>query len=82
MGLIDKINYTLNAVNDISLALKERGINIDPVVLKDYGDIIRNLDINSDNTLNGINVIIKTGYSGTHLNSSVSDSYSQIEIEE
>lgn len=64
MGLIEKVNYTLNAVNDISLALKEKNINIGPVVLKDYGDIIRILkkEIQPGNTLNGVRAIVKEKY--------------------
>lgn len=75
MGLVEKATYTLNAVNDISLALKEKNIKIDPIVLKKYGDVIRILRYGSDYsgiTVNGVIPIKKIGYDGSHLDKIIS----------
>lgn len=48
MGTIaDKIQYTYEAIEDIKKALASKGINLTGVTLKEFGDIIRNIESGS-----------------------------------
>lgn len=52
-SIVDKINYTLNAVNDITEALSEIGVtNIYNLTLKEYGDVIRKLKTSTEISTN------------------------------
>lgn len=45
MGTIaEKIQYTYDAIEDIKAALISKGIDLTDVTLKEFGDIIRNLE--------------------------------------
>lgn len=66
MGLISKVQHTLNCINDITNALRFHNIKTENITLKEYGNIIRNSLINQRipkniifNNLNIPNVINK-----------------------
>lgn len=42
--IVNKIQYTYEAVKDIRKALQEKGYTADIITLKEIGDIIRNLE--------------------------------------
>ena len=73
MGLINKVQHTLNCVNDITNALKFHNITMNNVPLKEYGNIIRNFlisqkiskniilySLNIPNVINKNKISIKT----------------------
>ena len=48
MGTIaDKIQYTIEAIEDIKKALASKGVNVTGVALRHFGDLIRNLQTNA-----------------------------------
>jgi len=49
--LIEKIQYTCNAVQDIKKALQEKGYVLDGITLKELGDVIRKLETSSSGGL-------------------------------
>ena len=56
--LINKLKYTLSAVNDIQNALEERGFNMDKEPLEVYGDKIRQIRSADDEENNTQGIII------------------------
>ena len=56
--LINKLKYTLSAVNDIQSALEERGFNMDKEPLEVYGDKIRQIRSADEDNENKYGTII------------------------
>jgi hypothetical protein len=52
MGLVNKVQHTLNCINDITNALKFHNINMNNITLKEYGNIIRKFLVNQKTSKN------------------------------
>lgn len=67
--IFDKLEFTLNAVKDITKALKEVSYeNIDELNLAEYADAIKRLStISGNDTISTFNMISKYGYSNALL---------------
>lgn len=48
MSIVNKINYTTKSIEDITDALKSHGYNMSKYVLGDYGNLIRQLNKNTE----------------------------------